>query len=46
MKDLSKNHIDPKKANELMEKAKDTIPSEIIKESVFFELQMLLVYNV
>jgi transposase len=42
MKDLSKNHIDPKKANELMEKAKDTIPSEIIKESALFELQMLL----
>ena len=42
MKELSRNHIDPDKANKLIEKAKDTIPSEIIKESSIFELQMLL----
>ena len=42
MKDLSRNHINPDKANELVEKARDTFPSEIIKESSLFELQMLL----
>jgi transposase len=42
MKDLSRNHINPDKAKELMEKAIDTIPSEMIKESTLFELQMLL----
>ena len=42
MKELSKNHIDPAKARKLREKAKDTIPSDIIKESARFELQMLL----
>ena len=42
MKDTSKNRIDPDKARELIEKAKDTIPSDILKESVLFELKMLL----
>jgi transposase len=42
MKELSKNHIGPAKARELTEKAKDTIPSDILKESALFELQMLL----
>jgi len=42
MQELSRNHISPDKASELMEKARDTIPSEIIKESALFELQMLL----
>lgn len=42
MKDLSRNHINPDKTKELMDKATDTIPSEIIKESTLFELQMLL----
>lgn len=42
MKEKSKNHIDPEKAKILMEKAEDTIPSEIIKESSLFEFQMML----
>lgn len=42
MKAKSKNHIDPEKAKILMEKAEDTIPSEIIKESSLFEFQMML----
>jgi transposase len=42
MKELSRNHINPEKATELVEIASDTIPSEIIKESALFELQMLL----
>jgi hypothetical protein len=42
MKEKSKNHIDPEKAKILIEKAEDTIPSEIIKESSLFEFQMML----
>jgi transposase len=42
MKEKSRNHIDPDKAGALVEKAKDTIPSEIIKESSLFEFQMML----
>jgi transposase len=42
MKGKSKNHIDPEKAKILIEKAEDTIPSEIIKESSLFEFQMML----
>ncbi len=42
MKNKSKNHVDPDKARALIEKAKDTIPSEIIKESSMFEFNILL----
>lgn len=42
MKKASNNHIDPDKARELKAKAEDTIPSEILKESALFELQILL----
>jgi transposase len=41
MKEKSRNHISPDKAKALIEKAEDTIPSEIIKESSIFEFQML-----
>jgi len=41
MKEKSRNHISPDKAKVLIEKAEDTIPSEIIKESSIFEFQML-----
>jgi transposase len=42
MKKASKNHIDKEKARELIAKAEDTIPSEILKESSLFELQIML----
>ncbi|MCX9073871.1 MAG: IS110 family transposase [Candidatus Methanoperedens sp.] len=42
MKKASNNYIDHGKARELIEKAEDTIPSEILKESALFELQILL----
>ena len=42
MKKASNNHVNPDKARELVAKAKDTIPSEILKESSLFELQVIL----
>ncbi len=42
MKKTSNNHINPDKARELIAKAEDTIPSEILKESSLFELQIML----
>jgi len=42
MKKASNNHIDKEKAKELIAKAEDTIPSEILKESSLFELQIIL----
>lgn len=42
MKKASRNHIDKEKARELIVKAEDTIPSEILKESSLFELQIMM----
>jgi transposase len=42
MKKASKNQIDKEKARELIAKAEDTIPSEFLKESSLFELQIML----
>jgi transposase len=42
MKKTSKNHVNKEKVRELMEMAEDTIPSEILKESSLFELQIML----
>ncbi len=42
MKKTSNNHINPDKAKELIAKAEDTIPSEILKESSLFELHIML----
>jgi len=42
MKKASRNHIDKEKARELIAKAEDTIPSEILKESSLFELQIMM----
>ncbi|MCX9075108.1 MAG: hypothetical protein OIN88_10715 [Candidatus Methanoperedens sp.] len=38
MKKASNNHIDHGKARELIEKAEDIIPSEILKESFPFQV--------
>jgi len=42
MKKASKNQIYKEKARELIAKAEDTIPSEFLKESSLFELQIML----
>jgi transposase len=42
MKKASNNHIGKEKATELIAIAQDTIPSEILKESSLFELQIML----
>jgi transposase len=42
MKKVSNNHVGKEKARDLIAKAEDTIPSEILKESSLFELQIIL----